>query len=55
MAQVLGKVLFQSYITPSVMVFLFTLFFSLVLMGASSLLPISRAVNREAALVLKEA
>ncbi|MGH9856363.1 MAG: ABC transporter permease, partial [Acidobacteriota bacterium] len=55
MAQVLGKVLFQSFVTPSVIVFLFTLFFSLVLMTVSSLLPISRAVNRQAALVLKEA
>ena len=55
MAQVLGKVLFQSFVTPSVIVFFVTLFFSLILMTASSLLPISRAVNRQAALVLKEA
>ena len=55
MAQVLGKVLFQSFVTPNVIVFLITLFFSLILLTASSLLPISRAVNRQAALVLKEA
>lgn len=55
MAQVLGKVLFQSFVTPSAWVFIVTLLFSLVLMSVSSLLPISRAVNRQAALVLKEA
>ena len=55
MAQLLGKTLFQSYITPSAMVFLITLFFSLLLMIVSSILPISHAVNRQAALVLKEA
>ncbi len=55
MAQVLGRVLFQSFITPSAIVFIVTLVFSLFLMMASSILPISRAVNRQAALVLKEA
>jgi putative ABC transport system permease protein len=55
MAQVLGKTLFQTYVTPSAIVFLITLFFSLLLMIVSSILPISRAVNRQAALVLKEA
>jgi putative ABC transport system permease protein len=55
MAQLLGKTLFQSYVTPSGLVFLITLLFSLLLMIVSSILPISRAVNRQAALVLKEA
>jgi putative ABC transport system permease protein len=55
MAQVLGKVLFHAFITPSFLIFLITLFFSLFLMVVSSILPISRAVNRQAALVLKEA
>ena len=55
MAQLLGKTLFQSYVTPSALVFLLTIFFSLLLMIVSSILPISRAVNRQAALVLKEA
>jgi putative ABC transport system permease protein len=55
MAQLLGKVLFQSFIVPSAIVFAITLLFSLFLMFVSSLLPISRAVNRQAALVLKEA
>jgi putative ABC transport system permease protein len=55
MSQVLGKVLFQSYITPSFLIFLITLLFSLSLMVISSILPIFRAVNRQAALILKEA
>ncbi len=55
MAQILGKVLFQSYVAPNGIVFLITLFFSLLLMIVSSILPVSRAVNRQAALVLKEA
>jgi putative ABC transport system permease protein len=55
MAQVLGKVLFQSYILPNFVVFAVTILFSLFLMLISSLLPISRAVNRQAATVLKEA
>jgi|GEM_PF-3937648 len=55
MAQVLGKVLFHAFITPSFLIFLITLFFSLFLMVVSSFFPISRAVNRQAALVLKEA
>jgi putative ABC transport system permease protein len=55
MSQVLGKVLFQSYITPSFLIFLITLLFSLSLMVISSIFPILRAVNRQAALILKEA
>jgi putative ABC transport system permease protein len=55
MAQLLGKTLFQSYVRPSALVFVITLSFSLLLMIVSSFLPISRAVNRQAALVLKEA
>ena len=55
MAQVLGNLLFQSFITPSVLVLIVTILFALFLMMISSILPISRAVNREAALVLKEA
>jgi putative ABC transport system permease protein len=55
MAQILGRVLFQSWIVPSIIVFVITLFFSLFLMVTSSFLPISRAVNRQAALALKEA
>jgi putative ABC transport system permease protein len=55
MSQVLGKVLFQSYITPSFIIFLITLLFSLSLMVVSSIFPILRAVNRQAALILKEA
>ena len=54
MAQLLGKILFQAFIAPSSVVFLVTLFFSLFLMLISSFLPISRAVNRQAAVVLKE-
>ena len=55
MAQVLGKVLFQTYILPHAGIFLITIIFSLLMMVVSSIWPIHRAVNRQAALVLKEA
>jgi len=55
MAQVLGKVLFQAFILPHFSVFAITIVFSLFLMIISSVLPISRAVNRQAAITLKEA
>ena len=55
MAQILGKILFHAYITPSLLVFVITIFFSLLLMVVSSIRPIARAVNIPAALVLKEA
>lgn len=55
MAQVLGKVLFQTYIVPRFDVFLITIISSLGMTLISSALPIRRAVNRQAAVVLKEA
>lgn len=55
MAQVLGRVLFQTFIVPRLSVFLITLFSALAMMVVSSFLPIRRAINRPAALVLKEA
>lgn len=54
MAQVLGKVLFQTLILPHFSIFLITIFSSLMMMLISSIFPIRRAVNRQAALVLKE-
>ena len=55
MAQVLGKILFQTFIIPRFSVFLVTLCSALAMMVTSSFLPIRRAINRPAALVLKEA
>ena len=55
MAQVLGRILFQTFIVPRISVFFITLFSALAMMVVSSLLPIRRAVNLPAALVLKEA
>jgi len=55
MAQLLGKILFQTWIEPRFSIFLITVFSSLAMMVLSSILPVRRAVNREAALVLKEA
>jgi putative ABC transport system permease protein len=55
MAQVLGKILFHAFITPSPLVFIITILFSLLLMVVSSIRPIARAVNVPAAVVLKEA
>ncbi len=55
MAQVLGKVLFQTFIIPHAGTFLITIVFSLLMMVVSSIWPIQRAVNRQAAMVLKEA
>lgn len=55
MAQVLGRILFQTFIIPRVSVFLITLFSALAMVVVSSFLPIRRAINRPAALVLKEA
>lgn len=55
MAQVLGKILFQTFVIPRFSVFVVTLFSALAMMVTSSFLPIRRAINRPAALVLKEA
>ena len=55
MAQVLGKVLFQTYIAPRFDIFVITIISSLAMTLISSALPIRRAVNRQAAVVLKEA
>lgn len=54
MAQILGKLLFQTYIVPHWSVFLITISSSLVLVVISSFLPIRQAINRHAAVVLKE-
>ena len=55
MAQVLGRVLFQTYIVPRLDIFLITILSSLTMMVLSSVLPLRRALNRQAAVVLKEA
>lgn len=55
MAQVLGKILFHTFVVPRAGVFFITLFSSLLMMVISSFLPIKRIINRQAALVLKEA
>lgn len=55
MAQVLGKILFQTYVVPKFSVFVITLCSALAMMVVSSFLPIRRAINRPAAMVLKEA
>jgi putative ABC transport system permease protein len=55
MAQVLGRVLFQTFVGPRMSVFVITVLSSLIMMLLSSILPMMRAVNRQAALVLKEA
>lgn len=55
MAQVLGKVLFHTFVIPRLSIFMITLFASLLMMVISSLLPIKKIINRQAALVLKEA
>jgi putative ABC transport system permease protein len=55
MAQILGKILFQTFVQPHALVFLITLFSSLAMMVFSSYLPIRRVINRQAAAVLKEA
>lgn len=54
MAQILGKLLFQTYIVPHWSVFVITISSSLALMVISSFLPIRKAINRHAAVVLKE-
>lgn len=54
MAQILGKLLFQTYIMPHWSVFVITIVSSLALMVISSFLPIRKAINRQAAVVLKE-
>jgi putative ABC transport system permease protein len=54
MAQILGKLLFQTYIVPHASVFFITILSSAALMIVSSFLPIQKAINRQAALVLKE-
>lgn len=55
MAQVLGKVLFQTWIVPRFSTFLITILCSLAMMIFGSFWPIRRAINRQVALVLKEA
>ena len=55
MAQILGKILFQTFVQPHVLVFLITIFSSLAMMVFSSYFPIRRVINRQAAAVLKEA
>jgi putative ABC transport system permease protein len=55
MAQILGNILFQTFVQPHVLVFLITIFSSLAMMVFSSYFPIRRVINRQAAAVLKEA
>jgi len=55
MAQVLGNILFQTWIVPRFGTFLITIVSSLAMMVIASFWPIRRAINRQAALVLKEA
>jgi putative ABC transport system permease protein len=55
MAQVLGQVLFQTFVIPHGSIFGVAILSSLFMMVVSTILPIRRAVNRDAALVLKEA
>lgn len=55
MAQVLGRILFHTFVVPRLSVFLITIVSSLLMMVISSFLPIKRIINRQAALVLKEA
>lgn len=55
MAQILGKVLFQTWVMPRISIFVVTIVFSMIMVVTSSIIPILRAVNRQAALVLKEA
>lgn len=55
MAQVLGQVLFQTFIIPRWSIFGIAILSSLFMMVFSTILPIRRAVNRQTALVLKEA
>lgn len=55
MAQVLGRVLFHTFIVPRISIFFITLLASLFMMVISSFLPIKKVINRQAALVLKEA
>lgn len=54
MAQVLGRLLFQSWITPRLSVLAVTMIASVLMTLVSAFLPIRRAVNRQAAVVLKE-
>ena len=54
MAQILGQVLFQTYIAPRGSIFGIAILSSLLMMIVSTIFPIRRAVNRQAALVLKE-
>ncbi len=55
MAQVLGKILFQTFVEPHWRIFWITIFSSLAMIVFSSFFPIRRAINRQAAAVLKEA
>jgi putative ABC transport system permease protein len=54
-AQVLGKILFQTYIDPHPIIFWITIVSSMAMMVLCSFLPIRRVINRQAATVLKEA
>jgi putative ABC transport system permease protein len=54
MAQILGQVLFQTFVVPRASIFAIAIFSSLFMMIISTILPIHRAVNRQTALVLKE-
>ena len=54
-AQLLGKILFQTYIEPHARIFWITLFASMAMMILCSFFPIRRVINRQAAAVLKEA
>lgn len=55
MAQILGQVLFETFVMPHLTIFLLAISASLIMMVISTILPIRRAVNREPALILKEA
>ncbi len=54
-AQILAKILFQTYVEPHVKIFFITIFSSMALMVLCSFFPIRRAINRQAATVLREA
>jgi putative ABC transport system permease protein len=54
-AQILGKILFQTYIEPHLRIFFITILASMAMMILCSFLPIRRAINRQAAAVLREA
>src|SRR5439155_26466566 len=55
MAQVLGRILFHTYIIPRLDILVITLACSLAVIVVASIAPIHKIINRPAALALKEA